>query len=121
MKTAISIFLLAILVSVQTPVGQLFKIPTLIEHLLKHQKQDGVSLINFLKDHYTSNHNDGDLPEDEQLPFKGVTFYGIVYAEVPCIVNANVPAGLLSDKKVIFPGTYTPQLHLTSIFHPPRV
>lgn len=121
MRALATIFLLLLLVSIQTPVGQVFKLPMLIEHFIKHQKQEGVSLIDFLQDHYTSDHNDADLPEDEQLPFKNITFYTIGYAIVPDVIKTNVFVPLPADKKVIFPDTYTPQQHFASIFHPPRV
>ena len=121
MKKAVAIFLLVLMVSIQTPFGQLFKLPLLVEHYLKHQKQDGISLINFLEDHYVSDHWDADLPEDEQLPFKNTMLYSIGYAILAPIVQANVLAPLLTEKKVVFPDTYNPQQHLASIFHPPRV
>jgi hypothetical protein len=119
-KTA-SIFLLVLMVSIQTPLGQLFKLPLLIEHYIKHQKQDGVSLIDFLEAHYASNHKDADLPEDEQLPFKNATFQNIGYAIVTPIVQTDEVALLATEKKIVLPVTYTPQQYLGSIFHPPRV
>ena len=121
MKIATAIFLLVLMVSIQTPVGQLFKLPLLIEHFIKHQKQDGVSFISFLDDHYSSNHNDADLPEDEQLPFKNITFYSVGYAIVPRVIKTNAIGPLPANKIVSSPQTYTPQQHLGSIFHPPRV
>jgi hypothetical protein len=121
MKTAATIFLLALMVSTQTPLGQLFKLPLLIEHFIKHQKRNGVSLIDFLDEHYSSGHNDADLPEDEQLPFKNITIYGIGYAIMPGVIKGNAMVPLPIDKKVIFPETYAPQQHLGRIFHPPRV
>ena len=121
MRTGVTIFFLVLLVSVQTPVGQLFKLPLLIEHFIKHQKQDNVSLLGFLQEHYSSDHNDADLPEDEQLPFKNITFFTIGFAIVPCVVKSQVFVPLIADKKVIFRDTYAPQQHLGSIFHPPRV
>lgn len=120
MKTASGIFLLILMLSIQTPLGQLVKLPVLIEHFIKHQKQEGVSLIGFLTDHYATDHNDADLPEDENLPFKNISFNTIGYAIVTPASQPNVFAPLPADKKVIFPGIYTPQLHLVSIFHPPR-
>lgn len=108
------------MVSIQTPLGQLVKLPLLIEHYIKHQKQDGVSLIDFLDEHYASNHKDADLPEDEQLPFKNITFHSIDSALVTPIVQEDVVAPLPKDKKIIIPDTCTPQQHLGSIFHPPR-
>ena len=121
MKAAATIFFLVLTVSIQTPVGQLFKLPLLIEHFIKHQKQNGVSLINFLDDHYFSSHDDADLPEDEQLPFKNITFSSIGYAIVPGLSKGNVIAPLPVTKKVTFFETYAPQQHLARIFHPPRV
>jgi len=121
MKSAAAIFFLIIMVSTQTPIGQLFKLPFLIEHYIKHQAQDDVSLLGFLADHYKADHNDGDLPEDEQLPFKNITFYSIGYAIVTPVIQANVFTPSPVDKKVIFHDTYTPQQNLSSIFHPPRV
>jgi hypothetical protein len=120
MKTAASIFLLILMLSIQTPLGQLVKLPLLIEHFIKHQKQDGVSMLGFLANHYAADHNDADLPEDENLPFKNISFNTIGYAIVTPASQANVFAPLPADKKVNFPGIYTPQQHLTSIFHPPR-
>jgi len=120
MMKAAAIFLLVLLVSIQTPFGQLLKLPLLVEHFKKHQKQDGVSLIVFLEDHYLSHHNDADLPEDEQLPFKNITFNSIGYAIVIPAVQANIFAPLPVKKKISFSDIYTPQQHLASVFHPPR-
>ncbi len=121
MRSTVTIFLLVLLASIQTPVGQLFKLPVLIEHFVKHQKQDGFSLIAFLEDHYTSDHKDADFQEDEELPFKSITFHTIGYAIVPGLNKTNVLVPLPTDKKVIFTDTYAPQQHLASIFRPPRV
>ena len=122
MKAGVTIFLLVLLVSIQTPVGQLFKLPALIEHFIKHQKENGVSLVDFIQDHYASDHNDSDLPDDERLPFKNMTFYTIGYAIVPGLIfKKSVFFPLLPDKKVIFPEVYTAHKHFGSIFHPPRV
>ncbi|MGZ5190236.1 MAG: hypothetical protein ACXWCZ_04405 [Flavisolibacter sp.] len=121
MRSAVAIFLLVLVVSVQTPVGQLFKLPLLIEHFIKHQNQNGISLIDFLEVHYTTGHNDADLPEDEQLPFKRIFYDTIGYAIVPGVIKTNVFVPLPADIKVFFFDTYAPQQHLASIFHPPRM
>jgi hypothetical protein len=121
MKSAATIFLLVLMVSIQTPMGQFFKLPLLIEHFIKHQKQDSVSFFAFLADHYATDHNDADLPADEQLPFKNITFYSIGNAIVAPVTQTTFFAPLPADMKVIFTDSYTPQQHLSSIFHPPRV
>ena len=120
MRTVAAIFFLLLLVSIQTPIGQLFKLSLLIEHFVKHQKADGISLINFLEDHYTADHNDADLPEDEELPFKSIIYYSLGYAILPGVISTNVFVTLSGGKKIIFRDIYTPQQHLAHIFHPPR-
>jgi hypothetical protein len=120
-KQAATIFLLVLIASIQTPFGQLFKLPLLIEHYIKHQKQDGVSLLDFLEDHYASNHKDADSSEDEQLPFKNTTFQNMGYAIVTPIVKANVVVSLPAEKRIVLPDSDIPQQHSGSIFHPPRV
>lgn len=120
MRTAATIFLLVLVVSTQTPVGQLFKLPLLIEHFIKHQKKEGLSLIDFLAEHYTSNHSDADRPEDEQLPFKNISFNAVGYAIIPTSIKTNTVVTSSEDKKINIPETYTPQQHLVRIFHPPK-
>jgi hypothetical protein len=121
MKNAATIFLLSILVSIQTPVGQIFKLPLLVEHFIKHQKQEDVSLFDFLKEHYKAGHNDADLPEDEGLPFKNSTVYSMGYVIIPSAIKPRVIVPLLTNKKLIFAKAYVVQPYLSSIFHPPRV
>ena len=120
MKNAATIFLLVLLVSIQTPLGQLLKLPMLVEHYIKHQKQEVVSFIDFLHNHYASDHTDADLPEDEQLPFKNIPLQAIGYAIVTPETQEGTFVTLPMEKKVV-PDTYSPQKHLASIFHPPRV
>jgi hypothetical protein len=120
MRNAATIFLLVLLVLIQTPIGQLFKFPLLVEHFIKHQRQQGISFLGFLQDHYVTDHNDADLPEDEELPFKNVPFYSIGYAIITPVIRPKTVTPLPVEKKFIFTDIYTPQQHLASIFHPPR-
>ena len=120
MKIPVTIFLLALMALVQTPAGQLLKLPLLVEHFMKHQRQDGVSLLDFLNDHYSPGHKDADLPEDEQLPFKSITFSTVICAVVPGMIGTQECHPLAAGKKIIFRKTHTPQSHSGSIFHPPR-
>jgi hypothetical protein len=96
-------------------------LPVLIEHFYKHQKNDGVSLLKFLSDHYSKNHSDGDRSEDEQLPFKTIIVQTIGVAIVPSILKTDFAIGIDIPIKIIASNVYTPQQHLSSIFHPPRV
>ncbi|RYF89836.1 MAG: hypothetical protein EOO03_05055, partial [Chitinophagaceae bacterium] len=65
-----TILLLGPMLMLQTPAGQLLKIPNLIAHFVKHQQEVGTSLPGFLQEHYTIPHQDDDAAEDQQLPFK---------------------------------------------------
>lgn len=109
------------MVSLQTPFGQFLKLPLLVEHFKKHQKLENISLMHFLEDHYTTEHQDSDQPEDEQLPFKNQMLYSIGYAILTPVALSNTVA-LLPDKiKIVFPDKDIPQEQAGSIFHPPRV
>ena len=119
MRTFVTICLLVLMVSIHTPVGQLLKLPLLIEHFIKHQKQDGVSLFAFLDEHYSGVHNDAELP-DEQLPFKNIAFYTIGYTIVAFFKHS--PVKYFKEKKQHFPEynfTYT-SAFLSAIWQPPR-
>lgn len=120
MRKLITILLLALLALTQTPLGQLVKLPVLIEHFYKHRRYDGVSLSEFLNNHYASEHNDGDQSEDERLPFKTIVFHPVDVAVVPRILRTEMSICSETQAKSIFPDIYTPQQHLCNIFHPPR-
>ncbi len=118
----IAIILLLILVTLtQTCLGELLKLPALIEHFYKHKEEDGVSLMEFLKGHYTSKHNDADQSEDERLPFKTITTQYIGFAVLPIVVRTDFSFCFDIRRKLTPPDFYSPQQHLCSIFHPPRV
>src|SRR5688572_19375909 len=121
MRVTVTIFLLVLLTVTQTPMGQLLKLPVLVEHFNKHMKQDGVSLLEFFNGHYSSeHHDDDDQQEDEKLPFKTVVLQNMGYAIVPTIIETNFFFNFDIPTKVMLNDVYTPQQHLCSIFHPPR-
>ena len=97
------------------------KLPVLIEHFCKHKLHDGVSLLEFLNDHYTSEHNDADQQEDERLPFKTTILQQVDVAVVPGVVKTDFSASFETLTESMLPDFYTPQQHLCSVFHPPRV
>ena len=75
--------LLLIMVCYQTPANQLLRLPILVEHFLSHKSAKGTSLLDFLKEHYATNHQDADQSEDEQLPFKSAGPLEISFAIIP--------------------------------------
>lgn len=115
------VLLLLVLTITQTPVGQLLKLPLLIEHFYKHKKQGGISLLKFLKEHYSAEHNDADRSEDKQLPFKTVIVQSIGFALLPSAVSADLSSNLDIPQKIIPRGFNIAQQDRNAIFHPPRV
>ena len=115
MKAVAVIFLVTLMSSTQTPVGQLFKLPLLIEHFIKHQNQKSLSLLAFLEEHYISEHRDADMPEDERLPFKTIILFTMGSAIVPEVVKAGFCDFTTAEKKVILPQVYSSQQHLSSM------
>ncbi len=121
MKNACIIFL-GIWMLVQTPLGELLKLPLLVEHFIKHQQAESASIFDFLEEHYTSGqHDDNDAPEDERLPFKTAQFYSLGSALVTPFSNQSLSILMLVEKKIVLQASHIPQKNLSSIFHPPRV
>jgi hypothetical protein len=119
MKAAASI-LLVVFLSAQTPLGQILKLPLLIEHFYGHKQQSSVSLINFIIDHYSHEHHDADRSEDQQLPFKTVELCNIGSAIIPAAFQTDFSIQPNCLQKVAVNDVHRLQQHLCSIFHPPR-
>ena len=121
MQTAPAIFFLLLITITQTPLGELVKLPVLIEHFNKHQKNEGISLLKFLGDHYSKEHDDSDQAEDKQLPFKTVLLQPVGVAILPGIIDPDAAGNFEIPIQLMFSEVYTSQQHLCSIFHPPRI
>ena len=60
MKKIIAIFLITIFLCANTSIGQLLKVPNLLEHYKEHQKKvatSSISFVQFLKLHYSKKFN----------------------------------------------------------------
>lgn len=124
MRKAVSIFFLLIFLVFVTEAGQLFKLPLLVQHYLKHQRsENGLSFAGFLKTHYLQDHKeDGDKKQDRQLPFKTMNPENIctsfLQPEAPSIKAFEPPVGKLLS-------AYLPEFFLSGkpsgIFRPPRI
>lgn len=121
MRTTVAICLLVLLSLTQTPIGQVVKLPFLVEHYYKHRKVEDVSLMRFLVDHYSGQHRDADRSEDEQLPFKMVVLQSMAAAVLPTVVTNELSVKRYVPEKILCRQNYFPRQHLASIFHPPRV
>ena len=120
MKKAVCILLLVVLGITQTPMGQLLKIPLLIEHFSGHKKSSGVSFFQFFQGHYLTDHNDGDREEDQRLPFKSTVLQQLDIAVVPENVNPELIIEVVFSEELKARNMcYLPQQRFYSIFHPP--
>ena len=123
-KKIIVLILGGLILNSATELHQLLKIPLLIQHFMHHRNKDNsLSLLEFLKIHYTdSQHpNDNDDREDNELPFKSIG--NISHTDTPIIQKTvSVDLGLFVRKKST---AYYPEGVLSrtsfSVFHPPRL
>lgn len=75
MRRVLAISLLSVYLVSTTELGQLLKLPVLIEHYFEHrEKNPALTVMQFLKFHYEGNHlenhpRDDDYEHDRQLPF----------------------------------------------------
>ena len=122
MRKPFAILLLFLLALTQTELGQLAKVPRLVQHYSVHKQQKpALSLLDFLKKHYSKPHQDSDQAADDALPFKTaipyqfLTFVLAPYAKAiqPYAPGHRHPYPLLNASPFLQQASH-------SIFHPPR-
>lgn len=108
-----------------TELGQLVKLPLLVEHFAEHKKEDkDLNLWQFLRMHYANgNPKDADYDKDMQLPFKtsddvsigaGAYITSASYAIVEKPLYFEVKSYFISNE------SFLSAAHLSSIWQPPR-
>lgn len=120
-----SILIFIVMVLVQTPVSQLFKITELIEHYAEHRNLDEhMSFSDFLAMHYS--HSDVQYPDhdrDMQLPFKQYNCASLIFTFL------HAPDYRVADKMTFDHSEQTMQLYrspfhsselLSNIWQPPK-
>ena len=107
-----------------TSIGQLLKIPNLIEHYIEHKNElntASISFIDFLESHYSKNAENN--PEEHQdLPFKTFEIASTVFLLVN---NANFQIqslkALITDKQKFFYHQFFKSHLITTIWLPPKI
>lgn len=123
MKKLILIILPVLFLSSSTELHELIRLPLLLEHYGQHRSSDpGLSLLDFLKIHYSGDHpNDNDDNDDNELPFKSDG--SLTHIDSPVTFHRE------PGEKQVFFVTGKPAIQYTeelpddnpfSIFHPPR-
>jgi len=126
MKKAAAIFLFILYLFGSTEAYQLLKLPMLVQHYIKHEKeQPGISLLAFLKMHYSKNILiDDDWQQDMKLPFKthdsDVCMMASVSLPSHRIIFDIVPPPVVSPTFVICETNQYSFLSLQDIFQPPK-
>ncbi len=124
-RNLIAILFLSILISSNSELHQLFKIPILISHFIEHKKEDrSISFIAFLKMHYkTVSEKDKDYDRDMQLPFKAdnCNFVGMTFYHHKTSIEINNKEQLVDKQHRCFDDQFISSQVLNSIWQPPRL
>lgn len=117
----LTILLLFIFSVTQTELGQLLKLPFLFEHYSKHrQYNQALSFIDFLKDHYSRDHQDQDQKEDRKLPFHSSICNPSIIAIVSTTALPQKPFKSVFNKHYLLNDQHHLPQVFYSIFHPPQ-
>ncbi len=128
MRKMLTIFFLTIYVVSTTELGQLLKIPALVEHYFEHKKKSSeVSIINFLVHHYKGNHLKNhpfnrDYERDQNLPFMNSTVLSMTFVLSPLVTFEISERAQIIDagKARLRNDQFVDNIFLSSIWQPPR-
>ncbi|MCU0350461.1 MAG: hypothetical protein MUF43_06455 [Flavobacterium sp.] len=124
MKKIAAILLVFLFMCANTSIGQLLKIPNLIEHYNEHKNElttASISFIDFLESHYSKNAENN--PEEHQdLPFKTFEITSTVFVLVN---NTNFQIqprkAVISNKQKFFYQQSFKSNLISSIWLPPKI
>jgi hypothetical protein len=121
MRKLATIFLLLVFSSSFTELGQLWKLPFLVDHFYTHQQQQGAGVVHFILEHYGADHEDADRDQDRQLPFKTPLNHPTATA-MPRLAPLEIGQALPPEAPlfVSLHTSFVPSLYARQIFHPPR-
>lgn len=121
MRRLATIFLLVVFSSSFTELGQLWKLPFLVQHFYTHQQQEGATMSHFIREHYGNDHQDGDRDQDRQLPFK-TPINSLTVNALPGIAKIEIEQAAAPEAPLFIPlhTSFVPSLYARQIFHPPR-
>lgn len=122
MNKIIAFFLISVFMCANTSIGQLLKVPNLIEHYIEHKNElTSTSFIDFLDLHYSKN-SENNNKEHQDLPFKTFdhsTNVLIVFSISTYQIQIIKP--LISIKKKFFYNKSFESRLIASIWLPPKL
>ncbi|RTL60890.1 MAG: hypothetical protein EKK37_01690 [Sphingobacteriales bacterium] len=120
-----AILFLFVLISSNSELHQLLKIPALISHFIEHKKADhSISFIAFLKLHYKETREiDKDHDRDMQLPFKAdnCSFLTLTLYQHKTSIELNNKEQMISKQHLSVDDQFVSSQVLNSIWQPPRL
>lgn len=123
MKKIIAIFLITIFLCANTSIGQLLKVPNLLEHYKEHQKKvatSSISFVQFLKLHYSKKF-ENNQEEHQNLPFK--TFDNVTSVFTISFTNLQIQLikSIITCKQKFFYNKSFKSKLVISIWMPPKI
>lgn len=124
MKKIIAFTLITIFLCANTSIGQLLKVPNLLEHYKEHKTDSvtsSISFIDFLKLHYSKN-AENNTEEHQNLPFKTLDNVTNVFFTISCVnFQIQVVKSIISGKRKFFYNKSFKSNLITSIWLPPKI
>lgn len=129
MKKRIAISFLFIFLCANTELGQLLKLPSLIEHFFDHHKHEddhAISFIDFVKSHYNENHKHTDTDqhdEHQNLPFKTINtnINTVIAFENQPIISFIKPISIVINNTVPYHKKFYTSDVFACIWLPPKL
>ena len=112
------------MLSTNTELYQLVKLPVLLEHYREHRAGEGLDFLAFLQKHYfNGEQRSPDYERDMELPFKTPSFISsisllLAVPEQPII--GILPAPITGEHSTSRYSEWLPATYLQDIFQPPR-
>ena len=123
MNKLIAYFLISVFMCANTSIGQLLKVPNLIEHYNEHKNEltnDSISFIDYIVSHYSKNADNNHDHED--LPFKTLdNSSNTLFAFSIITYQIQVVNPLISTQKKFFYNKSFKSNLIASIWLPPKL
>lgn len=123
MNKLIAYFLISVFMCANTSIGQLLKVPNLIEHYNEHKNElttDSISFMDYIVSHYSKNADNNHDHED--LPFKTLdNSSNTLFAFSIITYQIQVVNPLISTQKKFFYNKSFKSNLIASIWLPPKL
>lgn len=122
MTKLVSFFLITVFLCANTSIGQLLKVPNLIEHYIEHKNEvDTNSFVEFIKLHYSKNSQNNEK-EHQNLPFKTFENTAHVLFVFTCLNFQFLLKKVFfeTNKSFFYKNSFKSNL-FTSIWLPPKI